>query len=233
MQLKRALRPCIENLRLSLTNATEVDRLVWPHTRLFPGINSATYLLFQPDAGVALTDVVIELHGTLGGDPYCLEVPIRASDLVVAAAGGGEDTPSLVHALAARALIRHHDAVVPATEASRGRVLDLALEYGLASSQTAFVAVLEREAQDAADPADNGSMDFVPVTTMAANEAQFGQRTVAGTAGKRPSNPCTTRRRAEPPINRIASSIPRQQDSKTCFSSTLPRSPFAWLTWWG
>lgn len=101
---------------------------------LLPGFRVSFYAL----AAHAPRSRAVVLSGTIQGQPLRLEVPV--SPLTPVTAGTGL-SPKLLHLIAARALIQGHEDAIPVTDAAKDEVRRLGLTYGLASSQTSFVAV--------------------------------------------------------------------------------------------
>jgi hypothetical protein len=110
-------------------------------TTLLPGFRVSFYAIATRTLGANMArSSVIRLSATVQGKPLVLEAPV--SPVAPVTAGTGL-SPKLIHLIAARALIQGHEDQLPVTDAAKDAVLRLGLQYGLASSQTSFVAVDE------------------------------------------------------------------------------------------
>jgi hypothetical protein len=108
---------------------------------LVPGFRVSFFAIVTHSPGSTVErSRVVKLSATVQGQPLILECPV--SPITPVTAGTGMST-RLLHLIAARHLIQGHEDVHPITEAGKQEVLQLGLEYGLASSQTSFIAIDE------------------------------------------------------------------------------------------
>jgi hypothetical protein len=108
---------------------------------LLPGFRVSFYAIATRPPGLNMErSRVVKLSGTVQGQPMHLEAPV--SPITPVTSGTGMSA-KLIHLITARSLIQGHEDQLPLTDQSKQEILRLGLHYGLASSQTSFVAVDE------------------------------------------------------------------------------------------
>jgi hypothetical protein len=113
---------------------------------LVPGSRVSYFAIVTHSPGSTALTVersrVVKLNATVQGQPLVLECPVSP---ITPVTSGTDMSTRLLHLIAARHLIQgHEDAhLTGITEVGKQEVLRLGLEYGLASSQTSFIAIDE------------------------------------------------------------------------------------------
>lgn len=114
----------------------------------YPGIRASLFAIVKrTEMGSLGPSRTVRINGTVLGHPIVLQVPVVPAHSVQ---HGSKDLENgkVLHILAARALIQGFEDRFPgaASEEDKAQIVRLATRYGLASSQTSFVAV-DEEAQ--------------------------------------------------------------------------------------
>jgi len=111
---------------------------------LYPGARCNLFALARRATPDAALPRVVTLHGTLNGTAATLEVNVTVASI----SSMQDSNTAVLHTLAARALIQDiEDTAMPATlsNVAKSRVVQLGTTYNLASSQTSFVAIDQRQ----------------------------------------------------------------------------------------
>lgn len=120
---------------------------------VYPGFRADFFAIVRrTTGGNSAPSRSVRISGTVLGAPVQLDIPVTtvsrlpASNLLMPV--------KMIHLLAARALIQTFEEMSPVTHTHKAQIHRLALRYGLASSQTSFVAIDQISQTEVADYSD-------------------------------------------------------------------------------
>lgn len=119
---------------------------------LYPGFRTSLFAIAKrASSGQPAPSQEVKIRGSVLGRPVELAVPVTPAIRLAGLNTDKEKNRKMLHLLAARALIQSFedakgDGTKTLNEVEKAQVLRLGLRYGLASSQTSFIAVDEDNA---------------------------------------------------------------------------------------
>jgi len=118
-----------------IQQAPKTEKLPIP---LYPGFRCSVFAIVRQSSTEAPFSLSVRIHGQVLGSPVSLEIAVQP--VAIEAAHTGDENVSLLHTLAARALIQDWEDKEK-TDVTRAEIVRLGRRYSLASSATSFVAV--------------------------------------------------------------------------------------------
>ncbi|EJD54067.1 VIT-domain-containing protein [Auricularia subglabra TFB-10046 SS5] len=155
---------------------------------LYPGFRTSLFAIIRQPAPSAPTPTKVTVSGKVLGAPVSLEVPVTSAIRIAVPAG--EKPVDLLHVLAARAFVQTLEDESNKTALVKAQITRLGTTYGIASSQTSFVAIDEkgekidqpRAVEQPEEPEFGRASSMAPMVMLSATR---GFNTVGGGGGPR------------------------------------------------
>jgi hypothetical protein len=128
-------QPIVHPPPLRIQQAPKTEKLPIP---LYPGFRCSIFAIIRQSSTNAPFSLSVQIRGQVLGSAVSLEIPVQP--VAAEAAHISDENVSLLHTLAARALIQDWEDKEK-TDVTRAEIVRLGRRYSLASSATSFVAV--------------------------------------------------------------------------------------------